>query len=77
MDNIKIKSSDLFSKPSFSKGVSRILDLFGNLDQYDYRDDADAHAIKKDWENVGSDLKSSIEKYGATQTRQASIKENY
>ena len=69
MGNTKIKSTDLFSIPSFMKGVSRTVNLFGNLDEYNYQDNADAHAIKNDWKNVGLDIKSSIKKYATTQSK--------
>jgi len=61
--NIKTKSTDLFLIPSFLKGASRVADLYGKLDEYDYRDDADCHALKEDWKIVGLDIKASIDRH--------------
>ena len=69
MDDIKTPSTDLFSKPSFLKGASRVVDLFGTLDEYNYRDDADSHAIAKDWKMVGLDISDSVCRYGTNQSR--------
>lgn len=66
MVDTKVKSTDLFSSPSFIKGTSRIVDLYGKLDEYNYRDDADSHALKQDWKIVGSDIKSSMDQYEQT-----------
>lgn len=63
------RSTDLFSFPSFLKGASRVVDLFGKLDEYKYDDDADTKALKKDWEVVGQNIKESIDNYATTQTK--------
>jgi len=74
MNNTKTKSTDLFSTPSFLKGTSRVFDLYGGLDEYNYRDDADQHALKKDWEIVGSDIRSSIKEYETNLKPQSTIR---
>jgi len=40
-----------------------VADLYGKLDEYDYRDDADCHALKEDWKIVGLDIKASIDRH--------------
>ncbi len=49
----------LFASPSFLSGVARLLDLFGQFD--DYNDSpsgeaADARAVYSDWRITGEDL---------------------
>jgi hypothetical protein len=54
-----IKTPQLYSQPSFFKGVARVFDLFGRLDSYPtYKNaaEADREAIASDWQVVGSDL---------------------
>ncbi|HLD26368.1 MAG TPA: hypothetical protein VJB63_00200 [Patescibacteria group bacterium] len=58
--------SNLSHVPSFWKGTARVLDLFGNLDVYNYsnnEEEADFNALKRDWEIVGQDLFSAIKQY--------------
>lgn len=53
--------------PSFLKGVSRLCDSYGNLDQYKVyknEDESDREAIKRDWIMVGRDIANAIKKYG-------------
>ena len=62
-----ISSSQLFNYPSFLKGMSRVFDLYGNIDVYNYSDtddNADYNALKSDWKMVGYDLKNAIKNYG-------------
>jgi hypothetical protein len=65
----------LFAKPSFVEGISRILDLGNTLQKYNTSEneiEADARALKSDWEVIGNDLKSSIKTYEqATVTKTA------
>lgn len=74
MDNMSnylpnlINSSDLYTEPSFFKGVARVLDLFGQLDEYNYKDDPDTEALKRDWTMIGKDLFISIKNYGRSKT---------
>ena len=61
-----INSSDLFTSPSFLKGSSRIVDLFGYLDDYNYKstdNQVDSEALKRDWEIVGLDILDAIKLY--------------
>jgi len=58
-----IRSTKLFSAPSTIKGIARVVDIFGNLDEYNYQENADAKAIQMDWENVGVDISNSIKIY--------------
>lgn len=60
----KVKSDFLFAQPSFASGVARVLDLWGQFDDYNRSDtsvDADAKAIAADWLLVGQDILDSIE----------------
>lgn len=54
------------STPSFVKGVGRILDFSQTLDQYNSSataEEANARALKSDWEAVGRDIQFAIDKY--------------
>lgn len=60
------KSTYLFARPSFLEGVARVVDLGGTLQNYNVsktEDEADLKALRKDWEAVGGDIKSAINKY--------------
>lgn len=60
-------SSPLVLQPSFLKGVARVVDLFGQLDEYNYsssNDEADSKALKRDWFITGEDISSSMKQYG-------------
>lgn len=66
-----INSSDLFTTPSFLKGTARIIDLFGNLDDYNYKPTdkkVDTEALKRDWDIVGLDILDAIELYEQSNT---------
>jgi len=59
------KGFSLYTKPSFLEGVARLVDIAGTLDEYNYSDsddEADSRAIESDWEAVGHDLHSAMEK---------------
>lgn len=63
-----LKSSTLFSMPSFMKGVARSIDLYGTIDEYNIADDGretDTKALKRDWEMIGKDLYAAIKIYGS------------
>ena len=66
MSKIFLNSSALFTSPSFLKGAARVSDLFGYLDDYNYKptgNEADFEALKRDWEIVGLDIQNAIEIY--------------
>jgi len=65
---LKQKSTKILRYPSFFKGVARIFDLFGSLDQYKYSNNPDAELIHRDWEIIGYDLKKAID-YGQTNSK--------
>lgn len=55
----KVKSDFLFAQPSFASGAARVVDLWGQLDEYNTSasgEEADAKAIAADWFVVGDDL---------------------
>jgi hypothetical protein len=67
LNYVNIASSNLFRPPSFMKGMARIVDLRGTLNEYSYYESesaADVVALKKDWRIVGNDLWVAIDKYG-------------
>lgn len=59
MNSIK-DTTQLITIPSFFRGMSRVADLFGNLDTYKYTKNADTEALKNDWKNVGNDMRTVI-----------------
>lgn len=66
MSKTFINSSALFTNPSILKGMVRMVDLFGYLDDYNYKKteaEADTEALKRDWTIVGLDIKTSIGLY--------------
>lgn len=61
------------SMPSFSKGLSRAIDVGNTIDRYktsESDDEADRKAIRSDWEAVGGDIKVSINTYGKQLSRE-------
>jgi hypothetical protein len=62
--NKKVQSDFLFAQPSFASGAARVLDLWGQFDDYNRSEtpaEADAKAIAADWLLVGQDILDSIE----------------
>lgn len=57
-----IKTNSLLSNPGFWKGASRVADMYGKLDEYNYQNDSDYDAIKNDWVNVGQNILISVHK---------------
>ena len=58
--------NQLFARPSFFEGMSRVLDLGTTLQEYNTMEteqEADIEALKNDWRAVGDDLKFSIKSY--------------
>jgi hypothetical protein len=61
--NRKIQSDFLFAQPSYASGAARLVDLWGQFDDYNRSDspaEADANAIAADWLIVGQDLSDAI-----------------
>lgn len=66
--NRKVKSDFLFAQPSFASGAARVLDLWGQFDEYNVSAtpaEADAKAIAADWSVVGQDIFDALEQYHA------------
>lgn len=62
------KSFSLFliTRPSFTEGMSRIVDFGGTLNIYNESEtpeEADSLAIYSDWKAIGDDLRSAINEY--------------
>lgn len=56
----------LYARPSFIEGMSRNVDIFNTLREYNESEtpmQADIDALKNDWCVVGEDLHSSIKTY--------------
>lgn len=63
----KIKTGFLFADPSFMSGAARVIDLWGQFDDYNRSEtpkEADGKAIAADWLVVGNDLQDAIEELG-------------
>lgn len=59
-------SSLLFARPSFFEGMARIVDVRGNLNQYNCSEtpeEADCRAIYSDWAAVGQDIRQTVAEY--------------
>jgi len=71
-------SSDfLFARPSFFEGMARVLDLGCTLNEYNYSKtgtEADAKALKNDFQMVFQDLNTSIFNYEQQEEAQATNK---
>jgi len=55
----KVQSDFLFAQPSFISGAARVIDLWGQFDDYNRSDtpaEADAKALAADWFVVGQDI---------------------
>jgi hypothetical protein len=57
------KTTALMTSPNFSKGATKVFNLYGKLDEYDYQNDADRVALETDWKNVGTSICISTSKY--------------
>jgi hypothetical protein len=63
------KSSFLYQTPSALKGAARIVSIFGGVDEYrtsNSEEEADANAIRRDWEMVGEDIANATQQYDIT-----------
>ena len=64
------KSSN--QEPSIWKGIARVLDLFGIIDNHEVPRNSqqkDSDALEDDWQAVGNDLKYAISRYSNQQTK--------
>ena len=53
----------LFAMPTWQEGVGRLVDVAGNLTEFNYTDspgDADTRAIAQDWLAVGDYLREAL-----------------
>ncbi len=60
------RSGRLFADPSFLEGMSRVLDLLGNMDNYNEDatpEIADSKALFSDWASVGDHIISASEEF--------------
>lgn len=63
-------SDFLFALPSFVEGIARNIDIFGTLQVYNSSpspEEADARALRKDWEAVGGDIRSAMNSHNSSQ----------
>jgi hypothetical protein len=64
----------LYSQPSLSEGVARVLDVGGTYDTYNYAptpEEADHLALASDWYAVGADLYRTILRFAGRHHRSA------
>ncbi len=68
MDDLnKTLTFNLFARPSFIEGISRVFDFGATLQMYNYskgEKKADSRALNSDWRMVGQDIESALEQYG-------------
>ena len=60
---LKMGSDFLFATPSFSMGLAAVLDVGGNLIEYNNSRtpaEADRRAIRSDWETIGNDIRTAM-----------------
>lgn len=72
MTNGFIQSSNLYTPPSFFKGMARVFDLFGTLDRYyihKTEEEADSNALRRDWQIVGKDIFYAIKIYESSKKK--------
>jgi len=56
----------LYARPSFTEGFARLIDFGGTLQEYNYAlnaDRADFLALASDWDMVGDDLRTAVNRY--------------
>jgi hypothetical protein len=58
-----MNATDILKYPSFLKGIARIADTFGTLDEYKYSEEPDAKLLQRDWEIAGDDLLKALKEY--------------
>lgn len=56
-----LKSTKLIKYPSFFKGASRVVDIYGKLDKFN--EQTDSSSLSNDWNNVGKSIYSSIKQH--------------
>lgn len=59
-------SDFLYASPSFLEGIARIMDFANALNEYNSSltpQEADAAAIRMDWEMVGQDFRSAVAEF--------------
>lgn len=60
----KVQSDFLFAQPSFLSGAGRVIDLWGQFDEYNRSEtpaEADGKAIAADWLVVGQDIQDAMD----------------
>lgn len=66
------RSDYLFTRPSFIKGMSKLLAINGYNPQYNVSKssvEADLKALKSDWLVVGNDMKGALDEYRRTKAK--------
>ena len=62
------RSDFLYARPSFTEGVARVFDIGGTLNEYNTSStgsEADAIAIRSDWDAIGQDILTAIRMFEA------------
>ena len=56
----------LFIQPSFFRGIGRVADLWGQLNDYNFSitsSEADVIALRADWEMIRQDFEAGVREY--------------
>ena len=64
----KVQTDFLFAEPSYLSGAARLLDLWGQYDEYNKSlnpAEADTRAIAADWIITGQDLQGAMDKFSS------------
>ncbi len=64
-DILLTRSGRLFARPSFLEGYARAIDIGATLNEYNKNntpEEADAAAIRSDWQAVGDSIEFAINK---------------
>lgn len=60
--NDRFKTDFLCPSSSFLTGFGSVINLGGNLYEYNTSDDPDVIALENDWHMVGQDIRDALEK---------------
>ena len=64
--NLFMRTGRLFARPSFLEGCARAIDIGATLNEYNQNktsEEADAAAIRSDWQAVGDDIQVAMDKF--------------
>ena len=62
----RVRTDFLFAQPFFASGIGRVLDMWGEFDDYNRSEtpaEADARALASDWIVVGQDILDAVDSH--------------